>query len=59
LVKLASRTFVGTNLSPLWERFLVPSEGKIITIFHLVNSHTIILWLPYDLTLLAPELRAM
>ncbi|WVZ02336.1 hypothetical protein V8G54_023142 [Vigna mungo] len=23
------RTFVGTNLSPLWERFLVPSEGNV------------------------------
>ena len=22
------RTFVGTNLNPLWERFLVSSEGK-------------------------------
>ena len=22
------RTFVGTNLNPLWEKFLVPSEGK-------------------------------
>ncbi|KAM3303437.1 hypothetical protein P3S67_014467 [Capsicum chacoense] len=22
------RTFMGTNLSPMWERFLVPSEGK-------------------------------
>ncbi|KAH1162362.1 hypothetical protein GYH30_001029 [Glycine max] len=23
------RTFVGTNLSPLWERFLAPSEGNL------------------------------
>nr|XP_009764274.1 PREDICTED: uncharacterized protein LOC104216012 isoform X2 [Nicotiana sylvestris] len=21
--------FVGTNLSPIWERYLVPSEGKL------------------------------
>lgn len=25
-----SRTFVGTNLNPLWEKFLVPSEGTVM-----------------------------
>jgi len=40
---------VGTNLSPLWERFLVPSEGKIITIFHPVNSNTVIFCFPTTL----------
>ncbi|XP_050935398.1 nudix hydrolase 9 isoform X3 [Cucumis melo] len=28
------RTFVGTNLSPLWERFLVPSEDDSISCQH-------------------------
>ncbi|KAK8574515.1 hypothetical protein V6N13_034219 [Hibiscus sabdariffa] len=25
---LVTRTFVGTNLNPLWEKFLVASEGR-------------------------------
>lgn len=24
------RTFVGTNLNPLWEKFLVSSDGKLM-----------------------------
>ena len=24
------RTFIGTNLSPAWERFLAPDVGKIV-----------------------------
>ncbi|GJN36266.1 hypothetical protein PR202_gb25109 [Eleusine coracana subsp. coracana] len=30
------RTFVGTNLNPLWEKFLVPSEGNLFS-FNLIN----------------------
>ncbi|RZB74799.1 Nudix hydrolase 9 isoform I [Glycine soja] len=31
------RTFVGTNLSPLWERFLVPSEDDSVLCQHTSN----------------------
>ncbi|GJM94406.1 hypothetical protein PR202_ga11047 [Eleusine coracana subsp. coracana] len=30
------RTFVGTNLNPLWEKFLVPSDGNLFS-FNLIN----------------------
>ncbi|KAM0845600.1 hypothetical protein ACQ4PT_056239 [Festuca glaucescens] len=31
------RTFVGTNLSPLWEKFLVPSEDDSVCCQHMSN----------------------
>jgi hypothetical protein len=35
-----NRTFVGTNLCPLWEKFLVPSEGNLEARISRCPSHS-------------------
>lgn len=35
LMYLFLRIFVGTNLNPMWEKFLVPSEGKVASDYNI------------------------
>ncbi|KAL2596935.1 hypothetical protein AAZX31_11G141100 [Glycine max] len=44
------RTFVGTNLSPMWERFLFPSEGKSLQ-FSAFFLTQVLLFCGYPVTL--------